>query len=1485
MCAALGATGEEEEGPAQTAEAAARILRTHRFFSERLGQALVAAAGRGSGGPEVYRALDDLASSSHRLRFEERKPLRELPPEIEERLSEGLLAPLAGLRVSRWTDREREGPQPVSLAAADLPLRRLLLAEPDLAGFVSGDLSWLRLIVALFGGLGNFRVPELQCEVVRRTRELEAGGPDPETYRPLAVRLDTDFKPRLSLLSKVVPRFAVEHVFFPSLLAEPVLEGLRRRAPAQDLVERLRAIWRGTPASARATGAASVLADLWESYLGPSDSPEPSALPSGGEETAGPAALRAEALIALAALGVEVETELARAAADPQQRPVLKALRSRLDDLATSLEDPVARIGEGLLLDLLVPAGTVDGKLWQEVAARAFELVATSGVTVNPISLLKKMTLPDEARAQVLSETWSVLFSGSISDWKYSLAVSLDTLGHTLSQSFVDAMVRARQASNRLWPHHLGWLDEDLDPVPSTLRDAVLDALEAIDQIPPGAPYVQSWALGRLAPHLLEEHPELLPEVLLVVLTLLQDDPVCLDDALEDLAPELKTVPPAERVADLLDRTRALKSPYLRFRALLRFLWVAPERLLELLPEILAVARQEMPSAREEIHVLERLLLLAPPGAEQPLIERILTRATALEDFEERSLILARSALRYLFGEGRQRLLRKALHSVAEIPNPERRGETLRRLARAVDSEAEAGREWRRQVEGLPVLAKARALGLAAPALAAFEPSVRLDSEERIAAWGALSLLARVRDLRRLLDLAGEELGSLWGRVAEGDEEAFRELTERGATAAIAWDPAAVGSLQSLLEQGREEQVAEILILLEPPPRSLLPVLRRWRSLPRLTWIVDLLGTETDGLTSETLSSLVQLLQDHDDRLRMRASLALYQPARGELRRASRLGQATVEALMRYRLELMPTLPRISLVFAWALEKVLFDSPEMLRSWARIAEEGASFERDCDPVIARSLLGYLWLANESAWEALLEQLENRGPIVQRELLLTVVKSTIQRWSLPGQGLSDQQDLVLRDLLRRVAAGSLDEEVRVRAVEALGWVGRDAKEVAALRGWADGDAAMAAAALVALGRIGVQDATRKEVLRQHLIDPRPDVAVAAAEGLLRAGVTAKELLAWTGDERLVLEGLIYACSYHFIGPDFRRAVQNAATFLVESADRRTVRGGEDLFAAVVRRLDAVLAGEESWIRDAEEVYRLLPVVAAAAERMPATFSALGGQLGRSFVQRLQNAALLVSSFPCREAAIVLLSLLRDLDASILPALRATLYDVPYVRSAALRSVERLRDIRLEALDELLARLVEDPSPLGRYAVSRVLTTMARNPRLEPAVRRPVRNKVQKALAQALRDPRSQRHVYLLEQSDSLAFRIRHLGRLDHLFHQALLELSVLDVQGRSQRPRQENGGESLVWLNAPVTGKESGRMEIVLDERGTKGALIEHQLSWYRNQGDTPPSNLLESMTQLQEIAESSRLAFGDLVRLAIERARRQSVSAAAKEDL
>jgi hypothetical protein len=985
--------------------------------------------------------------------------------------------------------------------------------------------------------------------------------------------------------------------------------------------------------------------------------------------------VRCDALLALTALGEPMNAELRQA--DPAARRAL----SHLSRIAGALEISVpAAIGPALT-SLEQTAGFLfQGSQGHDlVSALIYVALAFGGSPVQGLALAK--AAPAEARPRLLAEVWHCLVAGAHGDPVYNLAVLLDTEGETLvSPPFLlaETLAMAPLSANVRWDRHRAWSLDRLAPHPRDRPEVLSSALDSLAGLAGSFGFVRSWALIVLAPLLREAGLNV--EALILALWSLTDSFNARNEAVHALAgsePAAGGLLGGDPGPVLLAAVRQMEDPFLRLRAFLRLAEAQPDLRDELLPQSApAEGLRTWLTRRLGLDLprfVQEILALSDPSQRTRALEGVagldsmdrsrwaslaVRSAEKIDDVADRAQALARLASHFPAGR-RDRLLARALRQVVRISNESRRAEMLDLLRSRVTMSPPLRKPFERAAAGLQKTRdQARARGLDAPLLLKAERE--LGDEATPLVLGAI-----VNDLRRELTLP-IDLPSLWAVLMNGERRAaaLAALRDHGRAGGLRLTGEAADALDRLIEEGDLGTVTSLQPFLEAAEPASLPMIDRWLEYPdqRLRSFPALLLAERHGMTARTVSGLLDLLADPDDRLRHRAALALhgdFSPGRRPLSSA-RMGSATLETLARYWLAQRDQAPGIAKIIAWTFERIEHDDARSLELWTGRLAQGKPGGLE-----AEAILGSIERLHPQAEPAFLRGLRNGSPRAQQAFL--------------------------RGTCRLLSRNRLRDELWQEIAPCLSQLDPDAGRDSILN---DSPFALIEALQEAWESSG------KETLRDF-----PDLADRA---LARRIHRLSDILC--RDPASVREALTQAgLTSRLSGPRIRAA-----------ADR--IAASPELLAPLLTWLCARLSRD---VQDVEPFCPinsdLLALAAATAERLPKELLTAASGLPE-LQPRLREAARLHDSFPGRRAALLLLAAsLRRMTRDALSALRSGFRDVAPVQTASLESLLLYR----EADGEVLPRLIEgltDSSPWIAMASGRLLAILARNGGLSLAQRK-------------------------------------------------------------------------------------------------------------------------------------------------------------------
>jgi hypothetical protein len=365
---------------------------------------------------------------------------------------------------------------------------------------------------------------------------------------------------------------------------------------------------------------AKIEAELKDSWLNSTDNAE-----------------RAEALLALTALGVSLDT-----IGDEnglRQKEIVEAVKPVADQVEGMLQSLYLGAAAGVKEDCLMDSPSVDAPVEVLRDLARFEKETTPIAHYTLIFFNEKGYTVDAPKiALYFAET--IARCGQMADPEYSMAVSLDVLGPTLAQS-AEVLVEGLAFLQEIYETSEWWRIEQFPSIfPTQHTGNMAEALNVIDGICAGFDCLRNWALEEIAAHLLATQPDVLPEALAICLRIRYAEfrlhaMQVLDPTIMDEEGKLY-----ERV---LRRVQTLKSPLHKSRSL----W--------------------------------RLISQLPPGLAQSTLEEAITQAALIEDAQERSRMYWRLG-NCLVDERRIKMYESAYQDALLIADPLNKARALMRL-------------------------------------------------------------------------------------------------------------------------------------------------------------------------------------------------------------------------------------------------------------------------------------------------------------------------------------------------------------------------------------------------------------------------------------------------------------------------------------------------------------------------------------------------------------------------------------------------------------------------------------------------------------------------------------------------------------------------------------------------------------------------------------------------------------------------------------
>ncbi|MCB0031950.1 MAG: hypothetical protein KDE28_28765, partial [Anaerolineales bacterium] len=625
---------------------------------------------------------------------------------------------------------------------------------------------------------------------------------------------------------------------------------------------------------------------------------------------------------------------------------------------------------------------------------------------------------------------------------------------------------------------------------------------------------------------------------------------------------------------------------------------------------------------------------------------------------------------------------------------------------------------------------------------------------------------APVNAVRRLLERLMPAFSWDWLALPERRVAALTDICRRAAATGVSLTVEAARAIDGLLAQDLADMLLPLLPLLQTPDKETHSLLQQWRTHTHTQVAAHacLLLAEADQLDVAAIPSLVSLLADANDRSRYRATRLLHIRYGSDRWKTHALGQGTVQALVDQQ-KVNQKDARVGTILFWAVTNRQHDDPELLQAWLSAAQTTGELSEN-----ANKWLSQIRYVNDGVWDFIQGQLWKQTPRLQKPLLESIYQILQQEESHPTREAS------LRPELHRLGQSPPEingPDIHPIALRCLGWLRKPVNEdYQLLQGLLLNASPLTRTASTALADLAAwDDHDRRSAVADWLqnqtraaVDDHRAVTLAAAWARIHVKASSvkpdffplEDLLDGLADllnENVenMLEALWKAGADDIPWTEYHERLVHAA--------RRLAAEQTSLISWLATRLETAMAGND-W----EERRIALAFLAASAE------VAAGAFASRTDPDRLESLLIRAiddaHSFSVRRFALKALGHLRQVSPAIVPAIRLALRDVSKVQADALQSVTNFRRVEGDITPALIEGL-KDESAAAAYAVALVLEALGRAETTQPEQRQAILE----ALADTVRDPSSQRDVYIWEDE-----AIRHLGRLDQLLHQIIVKLA-------------------------------------------------------------------------------------------------------------
>lgn len=1021
--------------------------------------------------------------------------------------------------------------------------------------------------------------------------------------------------------------------------------------------------------------------------------------------------------------------------------PVLERMLEDFRRLQSEMSDAATRIGCGVKGVTAPPSGqtaesttnrvannlgnalsALRGRLsptsWWSLAEASMTTCLRNGS--EPISLADLRGQVDEqVEPYLLAEMMIISGKGWGDDAVYNSAVFADSVKCS-SREFLVANTVLPLACNQLWQvSHFAWPLASIPPAKIPHDDIPPSILTNIQMISPDLGFLKSWAIGEVLRPLIAENTDLLPEIL-----------ACAhgdfgqrssrEYVFREFNPHLLTNEhPTNEIRGLIDN---VTDPYHRARALLRLSRHWPERQQQLVRE----ARKWVFQVKDPLQFEqsgEMLLSVLPSEETTELWTRICSVVLDISDTDEQARAWGRLGL-LASPEKAEEFFKLAIQTATLIPDEFARSTTLRLIRRACGDSPQLNGVFAQALEMFvdPIL-EARTSERWGDVLNLLLPDLQTQ-KEHLDIWAVLSLLSKAEQAAPSNEHTANEL---FARLHDScTSEACAAILERANQGPLELTPLVAQSLESLLANGQVEIVKKLFPRFVATSPEVTPFLQRQMrsSYSNIESIAGLLMAELQGLSTQSISGVLECLQSDSDICVNRACDQLFGMSNKEpYFPASILRIELLEEVFtaKYRSNVAIG---VGNAVTWFCERLWFDDASMIEHWAKCLNESTAHNA------ARFGLSHISHLNDSVLQALLLQFQ-AGHLAVRNAILISFANLAKHDRLPPDYWEEVRNSISLEECNTLA----ERNVLACELEDLAQVIADVNSHAE----------------PFEETLSLVDKANK-LLNQKCSHSWGD--------LLQVGDVAESL------KKLKQIG---ETAYSSKSNEFDRWAYAAAV----ARDGVAQRGFLELLTEWTR-----VSLSESKEELGEVSYLpsyLVELLAGAASVAPSSF--LRCHRKDQLQALLVRTVLEHRSYIGRADAVRLLGYQRHLTKEMLPALRAALRDVEFVRESAIEAMGLFRRMEPNVLEELRIWL-SDPSGILAYGAASLLTAIGRQAQTTGRLHRSpidIRKQIVGMLANAVRDPSSARPLDFGGRS----FPVPEIPRICDFFFDCLLKVAGYD----------------------------------------------------------------------------------------------------------
>lgn len=844
-------------------------------------------------------------------------------------------------------------PDEDGFAKHNLRLRRRLLEKPQLVTVIQGDLRWIRLIAAIYGGFSDDGLGALMREFEGlKLKIFLKEGSDDERYNH-AVRLDTE-QGKVKLLKKNCPVFDPKYIYRDSFLTPAILRVLQNDGNAPE----------------------SLISDIEDMLL-----------------NSGDAELQGEGLVALKMLGHDVQLTIDKLNRHSQYQEIISYYQQFLGQVKRSVTDPLMKF-HSFFAKNLQEFGLLVAD--QPEALRQYAMALTLGFFseygLPPLGIAyaireKQPFETDDAESQAWleAEGWAARFSMVSDDPVYNMAVVLDTIPLLLTRENLlsGAFSLLDRTINLRGKFFLGAVSDHSFMKPFDAETRHLTALDNLRLVPERMEFVRDWALKFIL-----SEKSIKPE--LILYGILANLDLKKPDIAKKFHPELwESDKPLQAIAEkaVKIRNRYIKcltfiklhdlthDPMIYLTAVDHYFKLedprqvvtAAKKLLAFIPDvkdfnfvyILPDQKSAISLFSFYLGIYEHAQKIVNNITEPETFVRLALDLAVLNpvSFDEALFLNALEQIAAMTGDVRQRGLIQELQAFS--PDDKRLKAALQDLIARVEQ------QWRLERDLLSRIAADSTRDLKA---GYFFPLLSIYQDCPVGAASTDRVMPAVAETG---SRSQEEEWKLLTAVLENGRSAFR-LSKMTA---------------DLIESNKHKKIFKFLAYLEKPEANAQSVVSAWRDsdTPVLAHFYYLLEAEQGRLTSKGFDALIQLMKHEDDRLRERAAIAVHGalPSGNTIYRVYQASTIGLDNLVDiYRMTDAVGDVRLKSKLKWFSHNLYFNDPEMLQQIVAIAERGEASRHHY------KIISEIEFSNSGVVDALLAASKSKN----RELRKAVIKS-------------------------------------------------------------------------------------------------------------------------------------------------------------------------------------------------------------------------------------------------------------------------------------------------------------------------------------------------------------------------------------------------------------------------------------------------------------------------------------------------------------